>query len=183
MNNMNKKIILTLWLLLMPIAALAQSRGTSSAAEMKKLDFLTGDWKGEGWIEMGPGGRSTFKQTEAVQSKLNGTVIIVEGLGKGKLASTGEEGVVHNALAVISYDSTAKKFLFRAFRADGNYIDANVTMGEKGLIWGFRDPQRGTEIKYTIKLTEAGHWNEVGEFSMDGKQWRKFFEMTLQRVK
>ncbi|MEP7337072.1 MAG: hypothetical protein ABI977_04960 [Acidobacteriota bacterium] len=180
---MNKKIILVLGLLLMPIAALAQTQNTSSAAEMKKLEFLTGDWKGEGWIDMGPGGRSTFKQTEAVQSKLNGTVIIVEGLGTGKLASSGQEGVVHNALAVISYDSSAKKFLFRAFRADGNYIDANVTMGEKGLIWGFRNPQQGGEIRYTIKLTDAGQWLEIGEFSTDGKQWRKFFEMTLQRVK
>jgi hypothetical protein len=182
---MNKLILLIGFslMLLTPVAALAQSPSTASAAEMKKLDFLTGDWKGEGWIEMGPGGRSTFKQTEAVQSKLNGTVIIVEGLGTGKLASTGQEGIVHNALAVISYDSAARKYLFRAFRADGNYIDANVTLTEKGLIWGFRPPQQGGEIRYTIKLTDAGQWHEIGEFSMDGKQWRKFFEMTLQRVK
>jgi hypothetical protein len=181
-----KKLILLIGISLMllaPVAAMAQSHTAASAAEMKKLDFLAGNWKGEGWIEMGPGGRSTFKQTEAVQSKLNGTVIIVEGLGTGKLASSGQEGVVHNALAVISYDSTAKKYLFRAFRADGNYVDANVTMGEKGLIWGFRNPQQGGEIRYTIKLTDAGQWFEIGEFSMDGKQWRKFFEMTLQRVK
>lgn len=181
-----KKLILLLGvslMLLAPGAAMAQMPSTASAAEMKKLDFLTGDWKGEGWIEMGPGGRSTFKQTEAVQSKLNGLVIIVEGLGTGKMASSGQEGVVHNALAVISYDSAARKYLFRAFRADGNYIDANVTPIEKGLIWSFRPPQQGGEIRYTIKLTDAGQWLEIGEFSMDGKQWRKFFEMTLQRVK
>jgi hypothetical protein len=180
---MNKKVILVLGLLLMPIAALAQPPNTSSGAEMKKLEFLTGDWKGEGWIEMGPGSRSTFKQTEAVQSKLNGTVMIVEGLGTGKLASSGQEGIVHNALAVISYDSAAKKFLFRAFRADGNYIDANATIGDKSLVWGFRNPQQGGEIRYTIKLSDAGQWVEIGEFSMDGKQWRQFFEMTLQRAK
>ena len=175
------KLVGSLLMLLMPIAAVAQSHTNRSAAEMKKLNFLTGNWNGEGWIEMGPN-RSTFKQTESVQSKLNGTVILVEGLGKGKLAGTGEEGIVHNALATISYDSSAKKFLFRAFRADGNYVDANVTVGDKSLIWGFRSPQ-GAEIKYTIKLTDAGQWHEIGEFSMDGKQWRKFFEMTLQRVK
>lgn len=181
-----KKLILLIGvslMLLTTVAAMAQSPGTTSAAEMKKLDFLVGDWKGEGWIEMGPGGRSTFKQTEAVQSKLNGTVIIVEGLGMGKLANSGQDGVVHNALAVISYDSTARKFLFRAFRADGNYIDANVSVGDKSLIWGFRPPQQGGEIRYTIKLNDAGQWLEIGEFSMDGKQWRKFFEMTLQRIK
>lgn len=178
-----KRLTLLLCALLIPVAALAQSAGTSSAAEMKKLDFLVGDWKGEGWIEMGPGGRSTFKQTESVQSKLNGTVVLIEGLGKGKVASTGQEGVIHNALAIISFDSRAKKFQFRAFRADGNFIDADMTAEANGLVWGFRDSQRNIEIKYTIKLTDAGQWNEVGEFSMDGKTWRKFFEMTLQRAK
>ncbi|MBS1792042.1 MAG: DUF1579 family protein [Acidobacteria bacterium] len=179
---MRKKLIL-LVLLLTPIAASAQSAGISSAAEMKKLDFLLGDWKGEGWIEMGPGGRSTFKQTETVQGKLSGTVVLIEGVGKGKLASTGQEGIVHNALAVISYDSRAKKYLFRAYRADGNFVDAEMTVDANTLVWGFREPQRNVEIRYTIKLNDAGQWFEVGEFSMDGKTWRKFFEMTLERVK
>lgn len=178
-----KRIAVLFVTLLIPFVALAQSAGTSSAAEMKKLDFLTGDWKGEGWIEMGPNGRSTFKQTETVQSKLNGTVVIIEGLGKGKLAVTGQEGIVHHALAVISYDSQANKYLLRAHRADGNFVDADVTVETNKLVWGFREPQRNIEIKYTIKLDDAGQWFEIGEFSMDGKTWRKFFEMTLRRAK
>ena len=179
---MNKLLLVLVWLFL-PIIALAQNVESQSAKEMKRLDFLVGDWTGEGWIEMGPSGRSTFKQTETVQSKLNGTVVLIEGVGKGKLASTGQEGIVHNALAVISFDSRAKKYQFRAYRADGNFVDADVTAEANSLIWGFREPQRNAEIKYTIKLNDAGHWFEVGEFSMDGKTWRKFFEMTLQRVK
>lgn len=178
-----KKLILLMCLLLIPAGALAQAHGASSPAEMKKLEFLLGEWKGEGWIEMGPGGRKTFKQTESVQSKLNGVVTIIEGLGKGRLPDSDKEVVVHQALAVISFDSKANKFQFRAFRADGNFIDADVTPGDKSLVWGFRDPQRNVEIKYTIKLNDAGQWFEAGEFSMDGKTWRKFFEMTLQRVK
>jgi hypothetical protein len=176
-----KKLLMLFYLLLIPAAAMAQTPSVSPATEMKKLEFLLGEWKGEGWIEMGPGGRKTFKQTESVESKLNGTVAIIEGLGKSKLPDSDQEVVVHHALAVISFDSTAKKIQFRAFRADGNFIDANVTLGDKLLTWGFRDPQRNVEIKYTIKLNEAGHWLEVGEFSLDGKTWQKFFQMTLQR--
>ena len=179
---MNKLLLVLVWLFL-PIVALAQNIESQSAKEMKRLDFLLGDWKGEGWIEMGPSGRSTFKQTETVQSKLNGTVVLIEGVGKGKLASTGQEGIIHNALAVISYDSRAKKFQFRAYRADGNLVDAEMTTDANTLVWGFREPQRNVEIKYTIKLNDAGQWFEIGEFSMEGKTWRKFFEMTLQRAK
>jgi len=47
--------------------------------------------------------------------------------------------------------------------------------------WGFQTPQGG-RVRYTIKLTDQGDWFEIGEFSADEKNWRKFFEMTLQRV-
>lgn len=170
------------WLLMTATGA-AQPSQAAPAPELKRLDFLLGEWKGAGWIEMGPGRRAEFQQTEHVQSRLNGTVILVEGLGRGKMGSTGEEGVVHHALAVISYNTGAKKLAFRAFRADGNSVDADATVSDKGMVWGFRDPQRGMQVRYTIKLDEMGRWNEVGELSMDGQAWRKFFEMTLQRVK
>jgi hypothetical protein len=34
-----------------------------------------------------------------------------------------------------------------------------------------------------MTLTEKGEWHEVGEYSLDGKAWTKFIEMTLTRVK
>jgi hypothetical protein len=32
-------------------------------------------------------------------------------------------------------------------------------------------------------VTEKGRWTEIGEVSSDGKQWRKFFAMTLERLR
>jgi hypothetical protein len=32
-------------------------------------------------------------------------------------------------------------------------------------------------------VNEKGQWFEIGEVSTDGKQWRTFFEMTLERMK
>jgi hypothetical protein len=32
-------------------------------------------------------------------------------------------------------------------------------------------------------VTDKGRWSEIGEMSSDGQQWRKFFEMNLERVK
>jgi hypothetical protein len=42
-------------------------------------------------------------------------------------------------------------------------------------------PQVG-DVRFTIKLDEKGRWFEVGEISQDGREWRIFFEMTLERV-
>jgi hypothetical protein len=156
-----------------------QSTATATQIEeMNKIGFLQGEWRGEGWIMLGPNRRETFKQTEVVQSKLDGVTLLIEGLGKSK---DGSERVIHNALAIVSYDSQKKSFRFSAYKADGLAIDAEATISQNALVWGFKD-QRGV-TRFTIRLTEKGEWNEVGEFNPDGKNWYKFFEMTLQHVK
>lgn len=160
---------------------LAQGSNGTQVAEMRKLDFLVGDWKGAGWIEMGPGQRHDFIGVERVQRKLGGGVLLVEGLHKSKLPGKDEEVVVHNALAVLSFDEQAKLYRFRANLLDGRYTDAEAKVLSPGVMqWGFKSPN-GPTIRFTISLTDKGEWHEVGELSMDGKTWRQFFEMKLQR--
>jgi hypothetical protein len=166
-------------------AAFAQSMTTPPAAalaEMKKLDFMVGQWQGEGWIETGAGNRSTFKGTESVQRKLDGTALLVEGVHRGRMGNSAEEVIVHNALAVISWDDRTQLYRFRASLADGRYTDAEARLTDGALVWGFRQGER-LSIRFTIRINEAGDWLEVGEMSPDGSNWRKFFEMTMRRVK
>ena len=167
-------------------ASAGASRGQSPTPDaqrsaMKKLNFLVGEWKGKGWMEFVPGQRRTFKGTEIVQTKLDGLLLTIEGLHRGQLGGKGEEVVVHGAFALVSYDDKAKRYRFQAFTSRGNYEDAEAKVSEGQLVWGMKVPQFG-DVRYTIKLDEKGRWFEVGEVSQDGKEWRKFFEMTLERV-
>ena len=171
-----KKALPVMLLLVMPFASMAQSHAPAQSPEMKKLNFLLGKWRGEGWIEFGAGQRRTFTESETVESKLDGLVLVIEGLGKNKDGAT-----IHNAFAVASYDREGKVFRWQAYRGDGNQMSAEPKVGENSLVWGFRDPRAG-EIRFTISLNEKGQWFEIGEMSRDGKTWRKFFEMTLSRV-
>jgi hypothetical protein len=148
---------------------------------MKKLDFLVGQWKGEGWMEFAPGQRRKFKSNEVVESKLDGLLLAVEGLHRGQAGNQGKEVVVHHAFALLSYDDTAKRYRFQAFTIRGNFEDAEAKVSEKQMVWGMKIPQFG-EVRYTIKLDEKGRWFEIGDVSRDGKTWQQFFEMTLQRV-
>lgn len=169
-------LLLAVWC----VPSLAQSAAPPATGEMKKLDFLVGRWRGEGWIMLGPNRRHTFRQTEEVERKAGGTVLLIEGLGKS--TDPGNAGAtVHSAFAVVSYDRDAKVFRWRAFRADGSSVDAEATVSENTLVWGFRDP-RGGSVRFTVRLNEKGQWFEVGEMSRDGQTWMKFFEMTLNRV-
>jgi hypothetical protein len=107
---------------------------------MKKLDFLVGEWKGEGWMEFAPGQKRTFKGTEIVQSKLDGLLLSVEGLHRGRLGEK-EDVVVHNAFGLLSYDDKARRYRFQAFTSRGNYEEAQAKVSDGQLVWGMKIPQ------------------------------------------
>lgn len=164
------------WLILFVVAL-----PVFGADEMRKLDWWLGEWSGPASIQMGPGKPQQVLQSERVQSKLGGRVIVVEGLGKRMMEDGSAGEVVHDALAVISYDEKAKQYVFDAWTARDGHVRAWLEAGEKQTAkWGFETPQ-GAKIRYSIQLTEAGEWSEIGEFSRDGTQWLKFFEMTLKK--
>lgn len=143
-------------------------------AEMKKLDAMIGQWKGSGWIEQGKG-KETFTGTENIQRKLDGLAILVEGRFVDK-----QNVVIHETLAVLSYNLTAKDYDFNTFLINGRKGAYKLKAEPDGWIWGITFP--GGEIRYHIKLT-SDTWHETGEMSMDeGKTWRQFFEMTLKKA-
>ncbi|MBA3768019.1 MAG: hypothetical protein H0W99_13760 [Acidobacteria bacterium] len=175
-----KKSIALLWLLVfsMPLSSQTAPPATQ-LSEMKRLDYMVGQWKGTGWIEQA-GRREAFAGTETIQSKLNGLALLVEGKFKAKVAGKDEEVVIHETLAVLSFDEKAKMHRFRTYLVNGITGDHEVRLIEGGWQWGFQFPAGA--IRYVVKV-DKDQWFETGEISQDGKTWRKFFEMTLNRVK
>ncbi|MGI9036067.1 MAG: hypothetical protein ACR2GD_08520 [Pyrinomonadaceae bacterium] len=176
MNNI-KNLLLILFCLLSPVGIMTQSDSLAKQQEaLKKLDFLVGNWQGAGWIMLGQGKRETFTINETVQSKVNGTVLLVEGAGKNA-----ENKLVHNALAVLSFDAEKQNYRWHAFTLNGNSVEVIPQVSDKKFVWGFRLPQG--ETRFTITLNEKGNWFEIGEFLPDGgKNWFKNFEMELKKV-
>jgi hypothetical protein len=149
---------------------------------MKKLSFLVGEWQGESWTEFVPGQRHTSAGTETIQSKLGGLLLVIEGVHRRKGGAKDAGEITHGAYGVISYDEKAKRYRMQAYTNRGSYTEAEVKVGDNKLEWGFRIPQLG-DVRYTISVNEKGQLFEIGEVSADGKQWRHFFEMKLERVK
>jgi hypothetical protein len=156
--------------------AAAQEPGAAQRGEMKRLEGLVGTWKGEGWMEFGPGQRHTFMSEERVTAKAGGLALLIEGQHKDSTGTT----VVHDAVALVTYDERAKLFRFRALDARGHAADSEAQVGNATLSWTIPAAQ-GMTMRYTSSWT-ANEWQEVGEMSTDGKTWRKFFEMKLKRV-
>ncbi len=169
-----KSRIAILFLIALPLYA---------ADEMRKLDWWIGEWKGEASITMGPGKTEHALQTERVQARAGGRVLMIEGLGKRKLEDGTAGDVVHDAFAVVSWNEKTKSYDFDAWTARDGHVKAWLEAGDDhSAKWGFDTPQGG-KIRYTIRLTDAGEWHEVGEFFRGGDQWIKFFDMTLAKAK
>lgn len=157
-------------LLLFATAALAEAEPAppEAARPMDALDFLVGDWKGEGWILTRDGKRETFSSSEVIRRKLMGTALLIEGTHTG-----------FEAMAVVTHDAKAGQYRWRSFTSRGGGVDTEVKItGDRTLEWYPSEHSR-----YTIRITDAGQWEEVGEYSRDGGEtWTPFFGMSLQRV-
>lgn len=174
-------------ILLTPLLCTMATSNTSAQEmgdieKMKIFSNWVGRWQGEGSMQMGPGEPRKSKVDEHVESKLDGMVLLVEGIGKAHDASR-QEIVVHHALAVLSYDKNTEQYKFRSFLKDGRSTDAWLKpTGENTFQWGFDIPGRG-KTRYSIVLDPVKKtWDETGEFSQDGTTWMKFFSMHLTKT-
>jgi len=161
---------------------LAQSPSSGNKEKMEVFKGWVGQWKGEGSMQMGPGEPRKSSVEERIESKLGGSIMVVEGIGKRIDPSTQKEVVVHHAFAVLSFDEQSGSYKFKTYLQDGKSADAWLTtVSENKFQWGFDTPHG--KIRYNINLDPAKKtWNEIGERSTDGTNWMKFFEMNLTRV-
>ena len=141
-----------------------------SKAKIKKLDFMVGNWKGTGWM-MGRNGKSEFEQTERIEFKLDSTAVLIEGKG----ISNGK--IVHNALAILTYDKSRGNYIFRSYLPSGLNAEFKAEIIENKLYWYPND-----NVRYIIWQNSNGQWYETGEYKR-GNAWSQFFEMTLDREK
>jgi len=169
-------LVIILVLFLGALSASAQNEPSTGLlrAEMSKLDKMVGQWKGSGWIQQGAK-RETFSGTETVQKKIDGLALLVEGK-----FSDANGKVIHETLAVLSFDTKAKNYDFRTYLANGISGEHEFKLLSDGYEWGFQFP--AGSVRYLIK-TNNDVWFETGEFSKDGKTWIKIFEMKLDKVK
>jgi hypothetical protein len=167
-----------------PVAA-AEQTDTPQQEAMRKLDFIAGKWRGPAKYQAGPDKKGSLIQSEDVQFKLKGTVLLVEGTGRrpDDEVAPGGDRIAFNALAVVSYDPGAKEYRIKAYTMEGRSVETELKLVDKGFVWGFPLPNKAGEVRHTMKLTEKGEWHEISEFSRDGKTWFKTLEMTLTRVK
>ncbi len=139
---------------------------------MRKLSFLTGHWSGPVSILRGPSETLQLTQTENVQYKLDGLVLLMEG------KSTSADGKVpFSALATIAYDDSSHTYRFRAYN-DGHYLDTELSALSNGFMWSFTAGP--AHVVNTMRLTNKDEWDEVTEVTVGNNPPHRSMDMLLQ---
>lgn len=177
MSHCRTPFLIAALLGLVPYAAFAQAPPPAAPrkAAMQAVSFLAGHWEGSGWMRRGPGEPQKFQSVEQVESRLEGTILTIEG----RHWDSDPNVLVHHAFAVLSANAAGDGYEFRSYLADGRDGTYTGAVSEGAFVWRMSTPD-GSQIRYTIRV-EGEKWHEVGEIARDGKTWMQFFAMDLER--
>ena len=145
---------------------------------MKKLGFLVGKWAGEARLLRGPTESVELLQTEEAQYKLDGLIVVIEGVGRTK---SGGQPLLQ-ALGIVSYDDESRTYHLRAFN-DGRFLETEMKLLEnrKGMTWGFALGEIRTNS--VLQINERGEWTELAEISIGSQPPKKLLELTVRPQK
>jgi hypothetical protein len=156
-------------------AAWAQPAPSSADVQreaMNKLAFLAGKWSGPVAVIRGPGEPLHLTQTEEIEFKLDGLVMLIEG------KSTGADGKAQfSALATVAFDDATHTYRIRAYN-DGHYVDTELTALADGFSWGLTSGP--AHIANTMHLTAKGEWSETTEVTFGSNPPFHSVEMLLK---
>jgi hypothetical protein len=159
-----------------PLHEMRQPDIEAQREAMKKLGFLVGKWSGEARILRAPGEMLELIQTEEAQYKLDGLILLIEGMGRTRSDSQ----LALQALGIASYDDAAGKYRMRAYN-NGHWLETEVALidGEQGIRWGFSFGDLKTSS--TLRINELGEWTELAELTIGDQPPRKFMELAVRR--
>jgi hypothetical protein len=146
-------------------------------AAMKEVSFLVVKWAGEARLLRGSAESMELLQTEEAWYKLDGLILVIEGVGRTKSGQP-----VLQAFGIISYDDESATYRMRAFN-DGRFLETQVKLLEegKGMTWGF--VLGAIRTNSVLRINENGEWTELAEITIGPEPPKKLLELTVRPQK
>jgi hypothetical protein len=143
---------------------------------MKKLGFLVGEWSGEASVLRGPSQSIELAQTESAQFRVDGLLLVIEGVGRAK--SDGKLAL--QAIGLVSFDDETGTYRMRAFN-DGRWLETEIKLAESGksISWGFALGEFKTTS--VLRINENGEWTEHGELVVGDRPSQTIMELRVRR--
>ena len=167
------KAVLSICIILLTIKGIGQVPAEMVDA-VKKLQFLEGVWKGQGWILSGDS-KQFFNETETATIKTGGTLLQIDVFGTDV---DNDQKIINNGLALVRYDTTKNAYEMDFYQSDGSRATATVYLLKTNIAEIILS-RAGSFTKFVIEIRNK-RWFEQAFSSPDGKNWTQFFEMDLR---
>ena len=168
MRRVSVVFCISLFALLAAVSVQAQMGPLTPAPELKKLDFMAGDWTAEGTMNPGPGMPGGKWTINTHAEWMQGNFFLVENsdmdlgaMGKGKEA------------AYLGYDPDKKVYTYKAFNSMGEAEDSTGTVNGDTWTWTSDEHMGGQTMKgrFTMKVLSPTSYTMKFELSQDGTNW------------
>jgi hypothetical protein len=121
-TTMKRSVFPLIVVVLLPGFAFAQVNLDSMHEHMGAVEFMVGEWAGEGWVATGQDGPQKISSHETVEARLDGLVLVIEGVSESlEEATLGEK--VHHAVGVLSWNEGEGVYGLRSHLANGRTGD------------------------------------------------------------
>ncbi|HUJ95029.1 MAG TPA: DUF1579 family protein [Terriglobales bacterium] len=146
----------------------AQVGPPTPAPELKKLDFMAGDWTSEGTANPAPGMPGGKFTSSSHAEWMEGNFFLVEH----GVYDMGQMGKVKE-LAILGYDSDRKVYTYHAFNSMGEAVASTGTVNGDTWTWLSDDSMGGKMMKgrFTMKVLSPTSYTMKFEMSQDGTNW------------
>jgi hypothetical protein len=144
---------------------------------MQKLAFMVGQWSGDAWAMIGPNQRVDMRQVETIRYSVGGQVMLVEGVGR-RLVNGAPTDTMFQALATIEW-LPQRGYIMRSYTLMGHYGEFPLEVSAQGFDW--QAPAAGGVVRYKMRITDDGSWDERGEYSANGRSFPAV-QMLLRKV-
>jgi hypothetical protein len=169
MKRSSASVLFVLVVLVLATSAYAQMGPPTPAPELKKLDFLAGDWTSEGTFIPGPPGTPPSKfSTTSHAEWMQGNFFLVE-TGDSNMEGMGKM----KEMVVMGYDPDQKMYTYRNFSSMGQ---SELSLGKvDGDTWTWMGDEHfgGMTFKgrVTMKVLSPTSYTIKYELSQDGTEW------------
>jgi hypothetical protein len=153
---------------------------------MKKLDFVIGNWEGEGWLLVGPDQRYTFSVTESYSYRCNGSVIDGEGRFRPQGVPGDLETATMSGLGMIYFDPQSGEYRMWHYGGTGSgfvfttKIDIDV---EGRALHYINKDARGETYKFGFTIDKHDILTSRSERQKPDGTWYVSMEFRMRRVR
>ncbi len=164
-------------------ATVTEKAGEVERAALGKLEYMIGNWEGDGWMLSDSGSRLTFWVKEYYLYRGDKDLMDMEGRFGGILPDGTRLPESDYALGLMFYDSKSREYRMWHYGNGRVFTVAVNTNLESRKSFYILKNARGEQSRFSFAIDKEGVWTSKREILKPDSTWFLNMEFSMKRVK